>query len=120
LAEFISQWDATRTGSLEGGEDDSDERNANSRIDQASLQAAERQASTADPQRAVLPELMACLDKQEHRMIRNRYLRRPPLSPCQLRKAMGGLEQEQLETLEAQALAKLRSAAEELKHEFIA
>ena len=118
LAEFISQWDATRTGSLEGGEDDSDERNANSRIDQASLQAAERQASTADPQRAVLPELMACLDKQEHRMIRNRYLRRPPLSPCQLRKAMGGLEQEQLETLEAQALAKLRSAAEELKHEF--
>jgi hypothetical protein len=31
---------------------------------------------------------------------------------------MGGLEQEQLEMLEAQALAKLRSAAKELKHEF--
>jgi DNA-directed RNA polymerase sigma subunit (sigma70/sigma32) len=61
---------------------------------------------------------MAALDEQEHRMIRNRYLRRPPLSPYQLRKAMGGLEADQLDQLEQQALSKLRQAAEEYKHEF--
>jgi DNA-directed RNA polymerase sigma subunit (sigma70/sigma32) len=61
---------------------------------------------------------MACLDEQEHRIIRNCYLRRPPLSAFQLRKAMGGMESEQLEQLEQQALSKLRVAAEEHKHDY--
>jgi DNA-directed RNA polymerase sigma subunit (sigma70/sigma32) len=56
---------------------------------------------------------MNCLDEQEYRMIRNRYLRRPPLSPCQLRRSMGGMQSEQLEQLEATALGKLRQAATE-------
>jgi hypothetical protein len=56
---------------------------------------------------------MSCLDEQEHRLIRNRYLRRPPLSPCQLRRSMGGMEPKQMEQLEATALGKLRIAAQE-------
>jgi DNA-directed RNA polymerase sigma subunit (sigma70/sigma32) len=61
---------------------------------------------------------MACLEEQEQQIIRNRYLGRPPLSPCQLRKAMGGMKPEQLEQLEQQALTKLRRAAQECKHAF--
>jgi DNA-directed RNA polymerase sigma subunit (sigma70/sigma32) len=115
LAEFIRQWDATRTGSLDGAEEDGDERGTSTRLDQASLQQAaeQKQASQADPQHAALPELMNCLDEQEYRMIRNRYLRRPPLSPCQLRRSMGGMEPHQMEQLEATALGKLRIAAQE-------
>ncbi|MFM8348906.1 MAG: RNA polymerase subunit sigma-70, partial [Bacteroidota bacterium] len=90
-----------------------------SRLDQASLRlaAAQEQGSADDPQEAALPELMAALDEQEHRMIRNRYLRRPPLSPYQLRKAMGGLELDQLDQLEQQALDKMRLAAVQLSGE---
>ena len=119
LAEFIQQWDATRTGSLETG-DDSEENAGSSRLDQASQrQAAEQdQLEAGDPHHSALPHLMTCLEEQEQQIIRNRYLRRPPLSPCQLRKAMGGMKQEQLEQLEQQALAKLRRAAQECKHAF--
>ena len=119
LAEFIQQWDATRTGSLETG-DDSEENAGSSRLDLASQrQAAEQeQLEAGDPHHAALPHLMACLEEQEQQIIRNRYLRRPPLSPCQLRKAMGGMKPEQLEQLEQQALAKLRRAAQECKHAF--
>jgi RNA polymerase primary sigma factor len=115
LAEFIRQWDATRTGSLDGAEDDSDDKAGFTRLDLASLQQAaqQEQASEADPQHAALPQLMSCLDEQEHRLIRNRYLRRPPLTPCQLRRSMGGMEPKQLEQLEATALGKLRQAATE-------
>jgi RNA polymerase sigma factor (sigma-70 family) len=115
LAEFIRQWDATRTGSLDGGEDEADDKGGCTRLDLASLQQAadQEQTSEADPQHAALPELMAVLDEQEHRLIRNRYLRRPPLSPCQLRRSMGGMEPKQLEQLEATALGKLRQAATE-------
>ncbi|MFM2172858.1 MAG: hypothetical protein RLZZ54_785 [Cyanobacteriota bacterium] len=115
LAEFIRQWDATRTGSLDGAEEDGDERGTSTRLDQASLQhaSAQEQASEADPQHAALPQLMNCLDEQEYRMIRNRYLRRPPLSPCQLRRSMGGMEPHQMQQLEATALGKLRQAATE-------
>ena len=63
---------------------------------------------------------MACLEEQEQRIIRNRYLRRPPLSPCQLRRSMGGMEPEQLEQLEQQALEKMRQAADQLGDEFAA
>jgi hypothetical protein len=113
-------WEATRTGSIDVGDDNSEEHNGSTRLDLASLrQAAEQeQADASDPQQSVLPELMACLDEQEHRIIRNCYLRRPPLSAFQLRKAMGGMEREQLEQLEQQALEKLRQAAEKQRHEF--
>ena len=115
LAEFIRQWDATRTGSLDGAEEEGDEKGGCSRLDLASLQQAAEQEQTQepDPQHAALPQLLSCLDEQEHRLIRNRYLRRPPLSPCQLRRSMGGMQREQLEQLEATALSKLRQAATE-------
>jgi RNA polymerase primary sigma factor len=115
LAEFIRQWDATRTGSLDGAEEEGDEKGGCSRLDLASLQQAAEQQQTQepDPQHAALPQLMRCLDEQEHRLIRNRFLRRPPLSPCQLRRSMGGMQREQLEQLEATALNKLRQAATE-------
>ena len=119
LATLLQQWEATRTGSLEVGDDNSEEHSGSTRLDQASLrQAAEQEQAESDPQQSALPELMACLDEQEHRIIRNCYLRRPPLSAFQLRKAMGGMEPEQLEQLEQQALEKLRQAAEKQRHEF--
>jgi RNA polymerase primary sigma factor len=120
LTTLLQQWEATRTGSLDIGEDSGEENSGGSRLDQASISqaAAQKQNNADDPQEAALPELMAALDEQEHRMIRNRYLRRPPLSPYQLRKAMGGLEPDQLEQLEQQALSKLRVAAEEHKHDY--
>ncbi len=118
LAEFIQQWDATRTGSLETG-DDSKENAGSSRLDLASQRqsAEQEQLEAGDPHHSALPHLMACLEEQEQQIIRNRYLRRPPLSPCQLRKAMGGLKQEQLEQLEQQALEKMRLAADQLSGE---
>ena len=119
LATLLQQWEATRTGSLEVGDDNSEEHSGSTRLDQASLRhAAEQEQAESDPQQSALPELMACLDEQEHRIIRNCYLRRPPLSAFQLRKAMGGMEPEQLEQLEQQALEKLRQAAEKQRHEF--
>jgi RNA polymerase sigma factor (sigma-70 family) len=119
LTTLLQQWEATRTGSLDVGDDSGDEHSSISRLDQASLrQAREQEQADSDPQQSALPELMAALDEQEHRMIRNRYLRRPPLSPYQLRKAMGGLEADQLDQLEQQALEKMRHAAEVYKHEF--
>jgi RNA polymerase primary sigma factor len=117
LAELIRQWDDTYTCALEGGDGDCDEHSTSSRLERVSLRACDEseqeQASEADPQHAALPQLMSCLDEQEYRLIRNRYLRRPPLSPCQLRRAMGGMQTEQLEQLVQTALAKLRNAAEE-------
>jgi len=120
LAEFMRQWEATRTGSLEASDDGSEENSGNTRLNLASLRRAaeQEQADASDPQQSALPALMACLEEQEQRIIRNRYLRRPPLSPCQLRKAMGGMAPERLEKLEQQALAKLRDAAEQRKDEF--
>jgi RNA polymerase sigma factor (sigma-70 family) len=116
LAEFIRQWEATRTGSLEVGDDNREEHNGTTRLDQASLRQAieQQQADTPDPQHSALPQLMDCLEEREYRLIRNRYLRRPPLSPSQLRRSMGGMEPEQLQQLEAQALEKMRLAADEL------
>ncbi len=119
LTTLLQQWEATRTGSLDVGDDSREELSGSSRLDQASLRqaAAQEHNNADDPQEAALPELMAALDEQEHRMIRNRYLRRPPLSPYQLRKAMGGLEPDQLDQLEQQALDKMRLAADQLNGE---
>jgi DNA-directed RNA polymerase sigma subunit (sigma70/sigma32) len=90
-------------------------------VDQASLyrEAQQQLAEQTKCEHRVLGELVQQLDEKEQRLIRNRYLRRPPLSPCQLRKSLGGLKQEQVEQLEEVALTKLRHAAEERKHEFI-
>jgi RNA polymerase sigma factor (sigma-70 family) len=122
LAEFIQQWEATRTGSLEASDEGSTEPSGNTRLDLASLRRAaeQEQTNTTDPQRSALPQLMDCLEEQEKRVIRNRYLRRPSLSPCQLRKAMGGMEPERLVQLEQQALEKMRQAADQLGDEFTA
>ena len=118
LTTLLQQWEATRTGSLEVDDDSGEEHSGSTRLDQASLrQAAEQEQAESDPQQSALPELMACLDEQEQRIIRNCYLRRPPLSAFQRRKAMGGIEPEQLEQLEQQALAKLRAAASAWKHD---
>lgn len=122
LAEFIRQWEATRTGSLESANDNQDGPCSINRLDQASLRQAEeqQQTETPDPQHAALPQLMDCLEEREYRLIRNRYLRRPPLSPSQLSRSMGGMEPEQLKQLEAQALEKMREAADQLGDEFAA
>ena len=89
-------------------------------MDQASLhrEAQQQLAEQTKCEHRVLGELVQQLDEKEQRLIRNRYLRRPPLSPCQMRRSMGGLKQEQIEEMEERALAKLRHAAEERKHEF--
>lgn len=122
LAEFIRQWEATRTGSLESANDNQDGTCGINRLDQASLRQAEeqQQTETPDPQHAALPQLMDCLEEREYRLIRNRYLRRPPLSPSQLSRSMGGMAPEQLNQLEAQALEKMRHAADQLGDEFAA
>ena len=113
LAEFIHQWEATRTGSLDGAETEQQEVGAGNRLNRASLHQAAEQALADQPdrQQAALPQLMRCLTEQEQRLIRNRYLRQPALSPCQLRRSMGGMQLEELQRLEATALAKLRQAA---------
>ena len=117
LAEFIHQWEATRTGSFESSEEGAEECSGPTRLDQASLRRAaqQEQEDAADLHQSLLPELMAVLDEQEQRVIRHAYLRRPPLTPFQLRKAMGGLPQEEIEQLEQQALEKLRAAAQKSK-----
>jgi len=99
LAELLRQWALTCTDSL----------------DQAALleRAADQPTQAAkgeDSAAALLPQLIEQLEPLEQRMIRNRYLRRPPLSPHQLRRAMG-LGPEEMEQLEQRALAQLRHAA---------
>jgi DNA-directed RNA polymerase sigma subunit (sigma70/sigma32) len=117
---LFNQWQLTRADSLDAGEKSNEERTELSLVDQASLyrEAQQQLEDQTKCEHYVLGELMQQLDEQEQRLIRNRYLRRPPLSPCQMRRSMGGLKQEQIEEMEERALAKLRHAAEERKHEF--
>jgi len=117
---LFNQWQLTRADSLDAGEQSNEERTELSLVDQASLyrEAQQQLEEQTKGEHRVLGELMQQLDEKEQRLIRNRYLRRPPLSPCQMRKSMGGLKQEQIEEMEERALTKLRHAAEERKHEF--
>jgi RNA polymerase primary sigma factor len=117
---LFDQWQLTRADSLDAGEQSNEERTELSLVDQASLhrEAQQQLDDQAKCEHRVLGELMQQLDETEQRLIRNRYLRRPPLSPCQMRRSMGGLKQEQIEEMEERALTKLRHAAEERKHEF--
>ncbi|MCT0225596.1 sigma-70 family RNA polymerase sigma factor [Synechococcus sp. CS-1328] len=115
LVELIRQWELTRTGALEGDGDD-DTAPAGGRLEQASLRAAaEQQGEPSDPQRNALPQLMECLPPREQRLIRARYLRRPPLSPAQLRRALR-IEESERQELEQQALSHLRQAAKQGHH----
>jgi RNA polymerase primary sigma factor len=118
--ELFNQWQLTRADSLDAGEQSNEDATELSLVDQASLYREAQQQLEDQNKRELrmVGELVQQLDEQEQRLIRNRYLRRPPLSPCQLRRSMGGLRQEQIEQLEERALAKLRHAAEERKHEF--
>jgi len=99
LADLLRQWALTCTDSL-------DEAAASGRADDA----APANSTDSDSAAALLPQLLEQLEPQERRMIHNRYLRRPPLTPHQLRRAMG-MEPSAMEQLEAQAMAKLRGTA---------
>jgi RNA polymerase primary sigma factor len=99
LADLLRQWALTCTDSL-------DEAAASGRADDV----APANSTDSDSAAALLPQLLEQLEPQERRMIHNRYLRRPPLTPHQLRRAMA-MEPSAMEQLEAQALAKLRRAA---------
>ena len=114
---MFEQWQQSQTESLDSSAAGEDHPDGLSRIDRASLNHVAKQEQEANDQGDVLllAELMPCLNAQEQRLIRNRYLRRPALSPCQLRRSMGGLKPEQLQRLDEQALAKLRRAAAERK-----
>mgnify|MGYP003340080657 CR=1 FL=1 len=110
---MLEQWQQSQIESLDLAPGIEEEAGALSRLDQASLALVAKQEQDAQDQGdiALLAELLQCLDGVEQRLIRNRYLRQPALSPCQLRRAMGGLKPAQLQQLEEQALAKLRQAA---------
>jgi RNA polymerase sigma factor (sigma-70 family) len=69
-------------------------------------------ADSGDPQRSLLPVLLERLDSVSRRLLWHRYLREHPLSPKQIKKVMG-LSLEEQQRLEAEALAVLRSAAQE-------
>ena len=99
LADLLRQWALTCTDSL-------DEAAASGHADDS----ARLTSADSDSAAALLPQLLEQLEPQERRMIHNRYLRRPPLTPHQLRRAMA-MEPRAMEHLEAQALAKLRRAA---------
>jgi DNA-directed RNA polymerase sigma subunit (sigma70/sigma32) len=61
-----------------------------------------------------MQSVLSVLSEREQRLIRNRYLRRPALSPAQLRRSLGDISECDLEQLEAQALEKMRQAAQKL------
>jgi len=114
---MFEQWQQSRTESLDSAGEGDESPEGLSRIDRASLNLVAKEEQEAKDQGDVLllAELMQCLNDQERRLIRNRYLRNPAFSPCQLRRSMGGMKPEQLQQLEEQTLAKLRRAAEKLK-----
>lgn len=116
LRELLRQWSSTFTESLDSSGLSSEESPGLRRLDQASLRIAAEQEPQPDRAAAVLPQLLEDLDPQEQRFIHNRYLRQPPLTPHQLRRAMA-MEPHQLEQLEHKALTKLRTAAAALPAE---
>ena len=116
LGDLLQQWQLTHTGSLDDTGALNDEGGAlNHKLNRASLhhaaqQEALQQRSSGDLQRAELPELLDQLSEQQRRVISARYLRRPPLTPHQQRKATG-LSDAELDAIEQQALSQLRQAA---------
>ena len=114
LTSFIRQWDTTQTVSIDNaGEDDADWSRSHH------LAAGQHQPSAADTEaeaeaeadhNARMQSILSVLSEREQRLIRNRYLRRPALSPAQLRRSLGGISSEELNQLHDQALASLRQA----------
>ncbi len=67
-------------------------------------------ADSRDPQRSLLPLLLERLDPVSRRLLWHRYLREHPLTRRQIRKVMG-LEVEEQERLEREAIEQLRAGA---------
>jgi DNA-directed RNA polymerase sigma subunit (sigma70/sigma32) len=66
----------------------------------------------ADTEHSLLPLLLQRLSAEQRRLLWHRYLREHPLNPRQIEKVMG-LDPEQQQRLEEEALALLRQAAKE-------
>ena len=121
LTTFIRQWDATQTVSIdnsrEDGEVDADWSRSH-HLDTVQHHPAaantEAEAEAETDNNARMQSILSVLSEREQRLIRNRYLRRPALSPAQLRRSLGDISECDLEQLEAQALEKMRQAAQKL------
>lgn len=110
LIEMLGQWSGTLTESLDQPLQNQAEGSQSSLLEQVAPQLPN--AEQDDPQLDLLPELLGELEPDEHRVIRHCYLRQPPLSPHQLRRAMGGLSAQEIKALKEQALQKLRHQAQ--------
>ena len=108
LQELLLIWWRTATAELDrpsGGADD----------DGGGLPLLERIAAPTDgtdPEHSLLPLLLQRLSPLQRRLLWHRYLREHPLNPRQIQKVMG-LDPEQQQRLEEEALARLRQAARE-------
>jgi hypothetical protein len=109
LQELLLIWWRTATAELDrpsgGGSVD----------DGAGLPLQERIAAPADgadTEHSLLPLLLQRLSAEQRRLLWHRYLREHPLNPRLIQKVMG-LDPEQQQRLEEEALALLRQAAKE-------
>jgi RNA polymerase primary sigma factor len=106
LQELLLIWWRTATAELDrpsGGAGD----------EGAGLPLLERIAAPTDgtdPEHSLLPLLLQRLSAGQHKLLWHRYLREHPLNPRQIQKVMG-LDPEQQQRLEEEALALLRKAA---------
>ena len=108
LQELLLIWWRTATAELDrpgGGAGDDGEA-------QPLLERIATPAGGADPERSLLPLLLQRLNAEQRRLLWHRYLREHPLNPRQIEKVMG-LEPEQQQRLEEEALALLRQGARE-------
>jgi RNA polymerase sigma factor (sigma-70 family) len=108
LQELLLIWWRTATAELDrpgGGAGD----------EGAGLPLLERIAAPPDgtgAEHSLLPLLLQRLNPEQRRLLWHRYLREHPLNPRQIQKVMG-LDPEQQQRLEEEALALLRKAAKE-------
>ena len=117
LRELLHQWATTITDSLDADAPGNTGGDPLGRIDQASLHwlsEQNEQAQQHSDSTELLPRLLEQLEPKEQLLIRHRYLRRPPLTPHQLRKAME-MPPKAIAELEQRALARLRRAAAALQ-----
>jgi RNA polymerase primary sigma factor len=113
LQEVLHHWAQTYTESLDAPPPPGHDPVAGcSRLDQASLQQALGLDHNGPGLCNQLMALLVQLEPNEQELIHQRYLRRPPLSPHQLRRVMA-LEQGPLEQLEQRALRHLRQLVEQ-------
>ena len=108
LQELLLIWWRTATAEL-------DRPSGRAGDDGAGLTLLERIAAPADgtdPEHSLLPLLLQRLNAEQRRLLWHRYLREHPLNPRQIQKVMG-LDPEQQQRLEEEALALLRQAARE-------